>query len=57
MKLIDLAFHADARSVRQYEEVKSRTARALVVPANPATTQDEAIVVKEQRLARERANR
>jgi hypothetical protein len=56
-KLIDLAFHADARSVRQYEEVKGRIARALVVPANPATTQDVASAINEQRLAREKANR
>jgi hypothetical protein len=55
-KLIDLAFHADARSIRQYEEVKGRLARALLVPAN-GTIQHDAIVIDEQRLARERANR
>jgi hypothetical protein len=54
-KLLDLAFHADARSIRQYEEVKSRIARALVVHAD-ATMEDDAIV-HGQRLARERANR
>ena len=55
-KLIDLAFHADARSIRQYEEVKSRLARLFAVHAD-ATMQGDAIVVHEQRLAREKANR
>jgi hypothetical protein len=52
-KLIDLAFHADARSIRQYEEAKSRIARDLVVHAN-AIVEDDAIEVREQRLVRER---
>jgi len=54
-KLIDLAFHADARSIRKYEDLKSRIAHDLVALANGRL--DSAIVVREQRLARERSNR
>jgi hypothetical protein len=51
-KLIHLAFHADARSIRQYEEVKGRIARDL-----GAIKLGDAVLVREQRLACERANR
>jgi hypothetical protein len=54
-KLIDLAFRADARSIRQYEELKSRIAYDLVALANG--TVNDPIVVRDQRPARERSNR
>jgi len=51
-KLFHLAFHADARAIRQYEEVKTRIRRDL-----DGIKLGDAILVREQRLACERANR
>jgi hypothetical protein len=51
-KLIHLALGADARSIRQYEEVKGRIARDL----NNIKLSD-AILIREHRLACERVNR
>ena len=51
-KLIHLAFHADARAIRRYEEVKTRIGRDL-----GSIKLGEAILIREQRLACERANR
>ena len=56
-KLIELAFQADARSMRRYADVKQRIARDLVTYANAIMLDEGAAVVPEQRLARQRANR
>ena len=56
-KLIELAFQADARCMRRYADVKQRIARDLVTYANAIMLDEAAVVVPEQRLARQRANR
>jgi hypothetical protein len=55
-KLLGLAFQADARSIRRYEEVKHRIARDLDFYASTAIGDEGAIAVA-QREARQRANR
>jgi hypothetical protein len=54
--LLGLAFQADARTVRRYEEVKHRIARDLVFYANAIMADEDAAAV-ERRNARQRANR